>query len=45
MTNYTVRVRLANGSYVDVRIQAESPTYARQIAEAQYGAGAVCGMW
>lgn len=43
MNNYRVRVRLPNGSFVDIDIQAQSPGYARQIAEAQYGAGSFRG--
>jgi hypothetical protein len=39
MNTYTVRVRLPNGSWTDIQIQAISSGYARQIAEGQYGAG------
>lgn len=43
MDTYNIRVRLPQGGFVEVQIRAISPTYARQIAEAQYGAGSFCG--
>jgi hypothetical protein len=39
MTTYTVRVRLPNGGFTDIQIQAISPGYAKQIAEGQFGSG------
>ena len=39
MNTYIVRVRLPNGSFTDISIQAISNGYARQIAEAQFGQG------
>jgi len=38
MNTYTVRVRLPNGGFTDIQIQAISSGYARQIAEGQFGA-------
>jgi hypothetical protein len=37
MNTYTIRVRLPNGSFTDIQIQAISPGYAKQIAEGQFG--------
>ena len=39
MNTYTVRVRLPNGSFTDIQVQAISPGFARQIAEGQFGSG------
>ena len=43
MTEYILRVRLPNGSFTEVSIRARSPGYAKQLAEAQYGAGSFMG--
>jgi hypothetical protein len=39
MNTYTVRVRLPNGGFTDIQVQAISPGFARQIAEGQFGTG------
>lgn len=41
MTTYEVRVRLPIGGFADVRIIADNPSQAKQLAEAQYGSGQV----
>ena len=41
MNTYEVRVRLPRGGFTSVHITAESQYHARQLAEAQYGAGVV----
>ena len=43
MEVYRVRVALPQGGFVDVEIRAQSPHYARQIAESQYGLGSFRG--
>lgn len=43
MNSYTMRVRVAEGMYTNVTVQAVSPGVARSIAEAQYGSGSFCG--
>jgi hypothetical protein len=44
MNTYEVRVRLPRGSFTTVLIQADCQYTARQLAEAQYGAGSVMGV-
>jgi hypothetical protein len=39
MNTYTVRVRLPNGGFTDIQVQAISPGFAKQIAEGQFGSG------
>lgn len=43
MNKFKVRVRLANGSFTTVTVEAQSPAYARQIVESQYGSGSFLG--
>jgi hypothetical protein len=43
MSTYTLRVRVAEGQYVPVTVQAQSPTYAKMMVEAQYGPGSCVG--
>jgi len=44
MNSYTMRVRVAEGVYTAVTVQAVSPGVARQVVEAQYGPGSCVGM-
>ena len=43
MSTYTMRVRVSEGMYVAVAVQAQSPTFAKQMVEAQYGPGSCVG--
>lgn len=46
MKTWKAAVRLRDGSYVDVQIQAKSSDDARKLLEAQYGAGCIIdGVW
>lgn len=44
MQTYSVRVRLPNGTFFTVQVQAVSPGMARSQVEAQYGAGSFMGL-
>jgi hypothetical protein len=37
MKSYKVRIRLPNGNFTDVTVQAANASLAKMVAEAQYG--------